>query len=35
MTAEELENVHIPSADEVNEVLLEEDDNVREYKIGE
>ncbi len=35
MTAEELSKMNIPSADEVNEVLLEEGDDVKEYKIGE
>lgn len=35
MTVEELENIYIPSADEVNEVRFEQDDDVKEYKIGE
>ena len=35
MTAQELEEMVIPSADEVNEVQYEDGDDVKEYKIGE
>ncbi len=35
MTVEELEKIVIPSADEVNEIKFEGDEDVKEYKIGE
>lgn len=35
MTAEELEKVNIPTADEVNEIQYEDGEEVKEYKIGE
>ena len=35
MSVEELAKMEIPSADDVNEVLLEEGDDVKEYKIGD
>ncbi len=35
MTAQELEKMDIPSAEEVNEVQFEDGDDVKEYKIGE
>ena len=35
MTVQELEQMQIPSADEVNEVQYEDGDDVKEYKIGE
>ena len=35
MTAQELEEMVIPSADEVNEVQYEDGDDVKEYKIDE
>lgn len=35
MTPQELEKMEIPSADEVNEVQFEIDEDVKEYKIGE
>lgn len=35
MTAQELEKMEIPSAEEVNEVQFEDGDDVKEYKIGE
>ena len=35
MTAQELEQMEIPSADEVNEVQFEDGEDVKEYKIGE
>lgn len=35
MTAQELEKMDIPSAEEVNEVQFEDGDVVKEYKIGE
>ncbi len=35
MTAQELEQMKIPSADEVNEVQFEDGEDVKEYKIGE
>ena len=35
LTVEELEKIVIPSADEVNEIKFEGDEDVKEYKIGE
>ena len=35
MSVEELAKMEIPSADDVNEVLLEEGDDVKAYKIGD
>ena len=35
MTAQELEKMEIPSAEEVNEIQYEDGDEVKEYKIGD
>ncbi len=35
MTAQELEKIQIPSADEVNELQYEIEEDIKEYKIGE